>query len=347
MLQLGDLSLGRQALEGAEVALGTAATLRALRDRPARARDDIPELPRDLVAFNLDEDLFSKTVRVARKGVAGGPSGMTHDHVRPLLESPKGLHLFFAVCDLLAKGQVPREAVQGIKLGRMTALRKDNGGVRGIVAGEAVRRVTAKTIAQQLGPAVKAATAPYQYALSTRAGCECIAHALQVTELDPEATVTTIDGKSAYDSISRRAMLLGLDRVAGRGGRQAHPFVRLFFSEPSSYLFEDAHGTVHTVHQGEGGEQGHPLMPLLFSVGQHAALEAIQRRLFPTEKLLAFLDDTYEVSKTERVGDVVATVDHQLWTHARIRVHGGKPTSGIERGRSRRHVTFCSRGQKH
>ena len=42
-----------------------------------------------------------------------------------------------------------------------------------------------------------------QHALSTRAGCECIAHALQaVCELDPEVTVTSIDGISAYNSIS-------------------------------------------------------------------------------------------------------------------------------------------------
>ena len=69
-----------------------------------------------------------------------------------------------------------------------------------------------------------------------------------MTELDPEATITTIDGISAFDSISRRAMLLGLDRVAG--GRQALPFVRLFYSEPSAYLWEDDAGTVHTIHQG-------------------------------------------------------------------------------------------------
>ena len=49
-----------------------------------------------------------------------------------------------------------------------------------------------------------------------------------VTELDPEATITTIDGISAYDSITRRALLF---RVAGE--RQALPFVRLFCSEPS------------------------------------------------------------------------------------------------------------------
>ena len=80
---------------------------------------------------------------------------MTHDYFRPLLESPKDLHLLFTVCDLFAKGQMPREVVQAIKLGRMTALR----GVRGIMAGEVIRRVTASTIAQQLRPVVKAATA--------------------------------------------------------------------------------------------------------------------------------------------------------------------------------------------
>ena len=36
--------------------------------------------------------------------------------------------------------------------------------MRGIVAGEVIRRVTAKTIAQQLGPVVKAATVPFQCA---------------------------------------------------------------------------------------------------------------------------------------------------------------------------------------
>ena len=53
----------------------------------------------------------------------------------------------------------------------MTALRKKYGGVRGIVAGEVIRRLTARTRAQLLGLVVEAATAPFQHALSTRAGC--------------------------------------------------------------------------------------------------------------------------------------------------------------------------------
>ena len=116
----------------------------------------------------------------------------------------------------------------------------------------------------------------------------------------------------------------------------------LFYSTPSKYLWEDDEGVRHTIHQGEGGEQGDALMPLLFCVGQHAAFEAMQRGLNPDEKLLAFLDDLYLVSLPERVGAMHNLAQHELWTHCRIRVHGGKrlepirtqtrPTARVWRG---------------
>ena len=60
---------------------------------------------------------------------------------------------------------------------------------------------------------------------------------------------------------------------------------------------------VHTIQQGEGGEQGDAFMPLLFCMGQHAALQEVQARLRPNERLSACLDDVYVVSKPDRVGD--------------------------------------------
>ena len=210
-----------------------------------------------------------------------------------------------------------------IRLGRMTALSKPDGGVRGIVAGDVVRRLVARTMAQQLGKAVEAATAPHQYALSTKAGCECIAHILQgLTDLDDRATVISVDGVSAFDLISRTAMMRGLLRV--EGGSQALPFIRMFYGAPSEYLWEDSSGTVHTIPQGEGGEQGDPLMPLLFAVGQHEALEAISDQLPEGDHLLAYLDDTYIVTQPERVSDAYRCLDTELWNRARIRIHGGK-----------------------
>ena len=101
-----------------------------------------------------------------------------------------------------------------VRMGRMTALQKANGGVRGIVAGDMVRRLVTRTIAQQIRGPVEKATSPFQYALSTRAGIECIAHAIQaITDADPRATVLSVDGISAFDTISRVAMLRGLRMV--------------------------------------------------------------------------------------------------------------------------------------
>ena len=62
-------------------------------------------------------------------------------------------------------------------------------------------------------------------------------------------------------------------------GDQVLPFARCFHGSPSTNLWEDELGNTQEIPQGEGREQGDPLMPMLFSLGEHPALEAIQRRL--------------------------------------------------------------------
>ena len=85
-----------------------------------------------------------------------------------------------------------------IRVGRMTALRKADGGVRGIVAGDVIRRLVARTISQQLSQTVEPTTVPFQYALS-------------------RTTVVSTDGINAYDQISWAGMLSGLLNVEGGG----------------------------------------------------------------------------------------------------------------------------------
>ena len=69
---MGELSAGRHALEGAPIAPGTEATLKALQDplkRPPTPRDPLPDdlfEPRGPVFF-LGANLFAKNLRVARK----------------------------------------------------------------------------------------------------------------------------------------------------------------------------------------------------------------------------------------------------------------------------------------
>ena len=165
----------------------------------------------------------------------------------------------------MARGQLPEAVINIIRMGRLTALSKPDGGVRGIVAGDVVRRLVARTMSQQLSPAVERATSPCQSPMTTRAGCECVAHVLQVlTEIDPQVTVTSIDGLGAYDMTSRGAMLRGLMNVSGA----ALLLTRMFQGRSSKYLWEMDNGEVHRIPQGEGD----PMMALLYSLGQHGAL---------------------------------------------------------------------------
>ena len=185
LVHMGELSSARQALEGASLAPGSEATLNALRDPEKRPQFPRHPLPRELVypgpevEFDLDEFRFARNLRSAKRGAAGGPSGMTVEHLQPLLGHLRDLRSFIRASEQLSRARVPHSIREAVRLGRLTALQKPNGGVRGIVAGDIVRRIVARTMSQQLMSEVQHATAPFQYALATKSGCESFAHALQ------------------------------------------------------------------------------------------------------------------------------------------------------------------------
>ena len=97
-----------------------------------------------------------------------------------------------------ARARMPAEVVQAIRLGRITALQKPDGGVRGIVVGDVFRRLIARTMARQFSKFAEGATHPFQYALSTRAGTECVTHIVQaLTSENSETTILSVDGIGA------------------------------------------------------------------------------------------------------------------------------------------------------
>ena len=66
---------------------------------------------------------------------------MTADHLFPILESEADSELLVQVVSKLVVADVPERVIDGIHLGRLTALSKPDGGVRGIVAADIVRRL--------------------------------------------------------------------------------------------------------------------------------------------------------------------------------------------------------------
>ena len=67
----------------------------------------------------------------------------------------------------LAVGDIPEEVVDGIRFGRLTALAKPDGGMRGIVVGDIVRRLVARTMAKQVAKKAEKATCPPEQDPST------------------------------------------------------------------------------------------------------------------------------------------------------------------------------------
>ena len=158
LVLMGEVSSARHALDGEPVAPGTQRTFDLLSDperRPPEPYNPMPEFVQNYQAetpFMLDKAKLLKNLKCARRGAAAGPSGMTADHLKVVLENHRDSDLFHNICQLLVRAAVPREIFSAIRIGRLIALQKANGGIRGIVAGDLLRRLVARTMAQQLGP---------------------------------------------------------------------------------------------------------------------------------------------------------------------------------------------------
>ena len=104
--------------------------------------------------------------------------------------------------------------------------------------------------------------APFQYALSTRAGTDCVGHMLRVaTDLNGQGHHLSVD---ASVHRSRFASCL-VGAFGDHASRSMHLTVCVCFNyaESSQYSWWDDEGRRRAVFQVEGGEQGDPLMPLL------------------------------------------------------------------------------------
>ena len=162
-------------------------------------------------------------------------------------------------------------------------------------------------------------------AFQSRAGIDAIVATVRAAlDSREDVVVVSLDGRSAYDSISRAAFLVKLQEVAP----ELLPFVRMFYGRPSTYSWWDAAGRRRDVHQAEGCEQGDPLAPALFALGQHGALARAAGDLDPADKLLAFLDDLYVITVASRARPALDTVTGAVEEHCGIASNLGK-TRGL------------------
>ena len=236
LVQMGELSAGRQLWKVSVLRLGAAG-------RWTPNHETRSQFPHYIWNQRCHS---SSTKQVRRECSIRETQSRSWTLTRLVLDNGRDVHLLYSMPEQLARGRISPPIADALRLRRMIALQKANGGVRGIVVRDILRRLVARTVAQQMGKVVEAVTRPHQYAMSTRAGTKCIAH---VDGVKSSFDSGLHDGVGAHDSISRKAMLEALARL--RGGSQVLPFARLFYGRPSQYLWEDSEGVVYRIAQGE------------------------------------------------------------------------------------------------
>ena len=119
----------------------------------------------------------------------------------------------------VASGRVPPGAAAGLALTALTPLRKKNGRLRPVAAGDALRRLTAKALARAHAKPIADAVGTAQFGVGTPGGTEALCHAAQVESgRHPEAVFVALDMRNAFPSLSR-------DKVLDAVGRHAPPLL--------------------------------------------------------------------------------------------------------------------------
>ena len=226
-VRTGDLSRARQTLTNLPLAPGTAATHAALRDparRPPTLLRPIPEEVQRAAApppTRFSAQIVADALRSAKRGSAAGLSGSTTDHYKALFADEEALDLLAVAVTRLAAADLPASALAALRLPRLTALQKPDGGVRGIATGDAFRRhafrrLASRVLARHYAATFDRLTRPFQYALQARAGTDALAGLLRASlETDPGTVVVNIDGRAAYDTVSRATVLSQVSALIG------------------------------------------------------------------------------------------------------------------------------------
>ena len=123
LASLGELSAARRALEGAVLAPGTLATLAELTNpvrRPPRPRDPVPveilEMEPD-EDVQLDDNLFAKNIRIARRGAAPRAVGDDFRTSVPFVGIRSDVGFFVQSCRFLRQGSGTTDDTLGFTVG--------------------------------------------------------------------------------------------------------------------------------------------------------------------------------------------------------------------------------------
>ena len=194
----------------------SAATLAALRAlHPQHALPDFTSFAhgRPGAVPEFEAEGTTRAVQTFRRASAPGPSGLRADHLREALQTAHAdevaVHLT-AVCQLLARGEVPAAVSPSFAGAALHALPKKHGGVRPIAAGETLRRLVAKLLCRSVRQEARDLF-PLQLGVGVQSGAEAAVHAARQwadrNDVVGDRVLLKVDFSDAFNSVCRKAVL--------------------------------------------------------------------------------------------------------------------------------------------
>ena len=217
--------------------------------------------------FWVSKEDVKWAIRSFKKGAAGGPDGFRPQHLLDMTGQTlgeTGNRLLETLADfvnhVILPGKVHEKATATFYGGSATALLKPDGGIRPIVSGHALRRMSAKIVMRKLRSFCEKEFMPLQMGVGTPKGCEAAVHAARAyveSDLVQDQVLLKIDFKNAFNSVHRDVVL----KLVKEKVPELYGFVYQCYEESSFLFFGD-----DTLDSSEGVQQGDPLGPFLFSL---------------------------------------------------------------------------------
>ena len=237
------------------------------------------------LGFTVNEELIRRAIMLFPSGSSGGTDGLLPQHLKDLIGpaaedgAVSVLNALTALITLILEGRTP-VAVRSLLFGaKLTALTKENGGLRPIAVGSTIRRLASKCACLHALNTIPDILAPHQLGFGISSGVEAAVHATRINlhNLPSNKALIKVDFENAFNSVRRDKMLYAVKKFIP----ELLPYVHSAYSTESVLLWEKV-----KIISLEGIQQGDPIGPLLFCLSIHDLVSSLK-----SEYKIFYLDD--------------------------------------------------------